>query len=322
MNLPRPIERWPARDLRRIDLLIRDRAARGRGLGSRAIRLLTEFGLAEAKGAETVDVVSWHHHGPRQHPPHDEIESTVGSWYREPAAEFTVELPELGWCRQPSSTTPSATPNVTVCEVPLARLGAALAEAGDWLGTNDFRLVLDDRDLLRRSRAGVERPGWERRGVTIYLCHLRAAPPDSEDVVLRQVGRDDAEMAEWVRRRSQAFANADWVRPAAADLAIEIRQRRLQEADGAEMFLVDRAGAPAGILAWYDGPDRFVCNLAVLPDQRGHGVGAALMARAIAGAERSVLVSTHEEDGPVDLYRRWGFTDEVYRPVTCRRAHR
>ena len=104
-------------------------------------------------------------------------------------------------------------------------------------------------------------------------------------------------------------------------LATEIRQRRLQEADAAEMFLVDCAGAPAGIVAWYEGPDRFVFNLAVLPAQRRHGVGAAVMARAIAGAERSVLVNTDAEDGPVDLYRRWGFTDEVYRRITYRRAH-
>lgn len=97
MNLPRLTVRWPDRDLRRIDLLIRDRTVWGRGLGSRAIRLLAEFGFAQegadaifgcdiwdfngrslgafrkagfaefqrlpapagAKGAETVDVVMW-----------------------------------------------------------------------------------------------------------------------------------------------------------------------------------------------------------------------------------------------------------------------
>ena len=88
------------------------------------------------------------------------------------------------------------------------------------------------------------------------------------------------------------------------------------------MLLVERAGAPAGIAAWYAGPDRFVFNLAVLPEERGRGVGAAVMARAIAGSERSTLVNTDEEDGPVDLYRRWGFTDEVYRRIAYARRDR
>src|SRR5262249_14136834 len=68
----------------------------------------------------------------------------------------------------------------------------------------------------------------------------------------------------------------------------------------AEMYLVDRDSRPAGIAACYGGPDRLVFNLAVLPDQRGRGVGAATMARAVAGAERSALVNTDEAHGPVD----------------------
>lgn len=88
------------------------------------------------------------------------------------------------------------------------------------------------------------------------------------------------------------------------------------------MLLVERAGAPAGIAAWYARPDRFVFNLAVLPEERGRGVGAAVMARAIAGSERSTPVNTDEEDGPVDLYRRWGVTDEVYRRIAYARRDR
>lgn len=357
MNLPRLAERFPGLDLRRIDLLIREKSVWGRGLGSRAIRLLTEFGFgqvrAEAifgcdiwdfngrslgafrragfeeferrppppggKGSETIDVVRWRDQSPR-HPLHHEIEATMASWYRGPSAEFTVELRGLGWCRRPIPRAASATPDVTVRDVPLERLDAAIADAGDWLGTDDFRLVLDDRDLDSRLGTRLLKLGWERRGVTVYLCHVGVRPPDHEDVVRRQVGSDDEALADWVRLRSQAFADTSWVRPTADDLATEIRQRRLQEADGAVMFAVDRAEAPAGIVAWHKGPDRFVFNLAVLPSQRSHGVGAEVMAREIGGAERSVLVNTDEDDGPVDLYGRWGFTDEVYRRITCRRG--
>ncbi|MFN8516661.1 MAG: GNAT family N-acetyltransferase [Thermomicrobiales bacterium] len=49
MNLSRLLDRYESLDCRRIDLAIADPEQRGRGLGSRAIRLLVQFGFAEER---------------------------------------------------------------------------------------------------------------------------------------------------------------------------------------------------------------------------------------------------------------------------------
>jgi RimJ/RimL family protein N-acetyltransferase len=47
MNRPDLLARFPGRDLRRIDLMIGPQQLWGRGIGTRVIRLLTEFGFAD-----------------------------------------------------------------------------------------------------------------------------------------------------------------------------------------------------------------------------------------------------------------------------------
>ena len=53
MNLPRLIDRFPGRDLRRIDITIGEKPFWGRGLGSTSIALLTEYAFEE----ERADIV-------------------------------------------------------------------------------------------------------------------------------------------------------------------------------------------------------------------------------------------------------------------------
>ncbi len=45
MNMPRVLERYPGKDLRRIDIAIGERSLWGRGLGTEALRLLVDFGF-------------------------------------------------------------------------------------------------------------------------------------------------------------------------------------------------------------------------------------------------------------------------------------
>lgn len=53
MNLKRVLDRYPDKDCRRIDIMIGEKRYWGKGLGTRAIKLLTEFGFE----AETADYV-------------------------------------------------------------------------------------------------------------------------------------------------------------------------------------------------------------------------------------------------------------------------
>jgi len=49
MNLERILRKRPGLDLRRIDLMIGEKALWGRGIGTRAVRLLTRFGFEEER---------------------------------------------------------------------------------------------------------------------------------------------------------------------------------------------------------------------------------------------------------------------------------
>ena len=53
MNLERILKKHPGQDLRRIDLMIGEKARWGRGIGTRAIRLLTGLGF-EKEGADAI----------------------------------------------------------------------------------------------------------------------------------------------------------------------------------------------------------------------------------------------------------------------------
>ena len=53
MNLERILQRYPAYDCRRIDLVIGDKALWGQGLGTEVIRLLSAFAF-EKEGADLV----------------------------------------------------------------------------------------------------------------------------------------------------------------------------------------------------------------------------------------------------------------------------
>jgi ribosomal protein S18 acetylase RimI-like enzyme len=75
-------------------------------------------------------------------------------------------------------------------------------------------------------------------------------------------------------------------------------------------------GEPAGIIGWYEGEDRHIFLLATRVPFRKRGIGRYLLCAALRDAyargARSVIISADPDDTPVQLYRRLGFTDEVY----------
>jgi len=75
-------------------------------------------------------------------------------------------------------------------------------------------------------------------------------------------------------------------------------------------------GEPAATIAWYDDPDVFIYNLATRVSYRGRGIArwllCDLLTRSYARGCRSVILNADANDTPIQLYRRLGFTDEVY----------
>ena len=92
---------------------------------------------------------------------------------------------------------------------------------------------------------------------------------------------------------------------------------RRAELAGEGRFIFAWAGRePAAILGVYDGADRHIFLLARRLPFRNWGIARWLLAQAIADARtdgcRSVLINCDPDDTPIQLYRRIGFTDEVY----------
>ena len=87
-------------------------------------------------------------------------------------------------------------------------------------------------------------------------------------------------------------------------------------AGGAHYWLARVDGDPAAALSWYDGEDRLVFSLATRLPFRRRGIASHLLCRLLGDSERkntrSVVINANEVGIPIKLYRRLGFTDEVY----------
>ncbi len=105
---------------------------------------------------------------------------------------------------------------------------------------------------------------------------------------------------------------ADGSPPSEDDLAREMATRE-GERDLADFYLVEVNGVVASILAAYRGEDVTAYLLASDPTRRGVGVGSgALAAWVKATPARSHVINALDGGRPEQLYRRLGFTDEVY----------
>jgi ribosomal protein S18 acetylase RimI-like enzyme len=105
--------------------------------------------------------------------------------------------------------------------------------------------------------------------------------------------------------------------PALRDDLIAMQQRAHEEGrrarhPNAQVLILEHAGAPAGrVVLDTVGPDWRLVDLALLPEQRGRGLGrallAALQARAAACGAGLVLSVLLTNESALRLYRRAGF---------------
>ncbi|UUL82457.1 GNAT family N-acetyltransferase [Sphingomonas qomolangmaensis] len=98
---------------------------------------------------------------------------------------------------------------------------------------------------------------------------------------------------------------------------------------GCRFWIIERDRSPVGRLYLQDAPDRLqIVDLALLPAERGKGLGTAILAGLLAsadGAAKPVGLSVEQASAALRLYRRLGFvvtqTDGIrYRMVRPARA--
>jgi ribosomal protein S18 acetylase RimI-like enzyme len=147
----------------------------------------------------------------------------------------------------------------------------------------------------------------------IALQHSLRAP----GVTLRAIGTDDVGFLSDVYALSRAaeMALVDWPEQVKRDFLQQ--QFDLQHAyyhanyPGADFLLIELDGERAGRIYVHRSPgDIRVMDIALLPQLRGRGIGASLLAELIEESERSgSSITLHvEADNPaVRLYQRLGF---------------
>jgi ribosomal protein S18 acetylase RimI-like enzyme len=251
------------------------------------------------------------------HPDHDAIAQTVRGW-------FTDSAPEMGYQREQRrfgvyGRHPSAGDEVMIRQLAPDEVPAFLADVRGYFGGAPVRLYIEDRALDAGLRAALTaQAGCVAEGRQGYLAHVgplptAATPPQ---VMLEDVTpATPATLEAWVITKAQGFADSE-ERPAEDAIAAQMALRRQEMTDVGRLRLARVAGDPAAILGWYEDSDRFIYNLATRLPYRRRGIARYLLCDFLAESQRrgarSTLINADTAGTSINLYRRLGFTDEVY----------
>lgn len=245
------------------------------------------------------------------HPEHDAVSREVRRWYTSPVPEIGLDG-AVHWfgfaCMVDADRARVVLSIADPAEVP-----AALAAAQAACAANHIMIMVDDRDRAARLDEALRRHGCGYGESTTYLAltapMVRAGPgPDRLEAVT--IGA--AELRTWARVKLQCFADSEEA-PAANAVTADVAERR-RELPLAEYQLGMLDGEPVAVLAHYPGADDLVFILGTRTPYRHRGIAQAMLARwaAATTGRRSLMINAREGGAPAALYRRLGFTDEVY----------
>ena len=242
---------------------------------------------------------------------HDAVSREVRGWY-------TSSIPEIGlngtthWFGFAVMTGANEARVVLSIADP-AEVPVALAAARDACPASSFVIMVDDRERTARLDPALREHGCVYTQSTTYLAltgpmSSPASGPDRLDIAV--IGAQDFET--WARVKLQSFDDSE-DDPAPEAIAAEVALR-LEEQPVAECQLATLDGEPAAVLAHYPGDDDLVFILGTRLPYRHRGIAQAMLTRWAAAADgrRSLMINAIEGDAPEALYRRLGFTDEVF----------
>jgi GNAT superfamily N-acetyltransferase len=252
------------------------------------------------------------------HPEHDAVASEVRGW-------FTSSAPEIGY--QVSRhwyghLAPLGDGQVRLIldvgepgQVPDA-LAAAAADAGAGAAVAQLDIWVTDRARAVRLGPALRDGGCEPGDATTHLALVGPVPVSTgttlANLEVRGVGPDG--LADWARVKLQSFGDTESP-PAPDQLAAEVAARQGELAlTGILGGWLDRE--LVAVLAYYTGRDQLVFNLGTRLPYRHRGIGQALLAGWAAAGEadgcRSLIINATDGGRAAALYRRLGFTDEVF----------
>ena len=252
-----------------------------------------------------------------RHPHHDAISASLRAAYSEPH-------PDMGWAAERRrfgiyrrNTKAATNPDVIARDVAPGDVEKFLKDVRSYfgIGPRPARIMIDDRKLDSTLGPALEAAGLALDERTTFLAHVGDVPeaPPVAGIAVDAVGEGGLEEYEDTRRRG--FANSD--EPTAQEeLDRGVHLRRAEMTGGANYWLARIGEEPAAAMNWYDGEDRLIFSLATRLPFRKRGIASHLLCSLLRDSERkdtrSVIINANEAGTPIDLYRRLGFTDEVY----------
>jgi len=246
---------------------------------------------------------------------HDELCATVQRWYLESDPAMGYEAILRAWGVALRNHDAPQYGQATLGALTPDAVPACIADLRQLYGDASVMVLVDDHDRADMLDVALKAAGCVRGPQETFLAHVGRVPSilSAAHSVLEPVTA--ANLHEYAVTKLNAFASRETAPPPdhmEAELAL-----RAAELRGDGRFLLARwDGAPAAIIGWYDGDDVFVFQLATRVPFRKRGIARLLLLHVLHDAYargcRSVIINADPDDTPIQLYRRLGFTDEIY----------
>jgi ribosomal protein S18 acetylase RimI-like enzyme len=226
---------------------------------------------------------------------------------------YLVEERAFGWYSR-NAAAPHAG-HVTLGNVTPDLVPALLDDVRVYYGGVAVSLYIDDHAQDAALQPALKAAGAVPGPSTCYLAYAGQPPqaPLLGNATFEYASSEN--LREYAVAKLQGFANSE-DEPAEADVASEIALRSAELA-GEGRFLIARVdGKPAAIAGWYTSGVAHIFQLATRVAHRRRGIATALLQHIVreelSKGAQTVVINADEHDRPIELYRRLGFTDEVY----------
>jgi GNAT superfamily N-acetyltransferase len=249
-----------------------------------------------------------------RHPDHEVVAEEVRGWYTSSTPEIGLRVIRESFGFLGHSDQASLRRLVLTVDDPL-EVADALGAAAEFYGGSEFEVWVDDRARAERLSPALGAVGRHKLQDTVILALVGAirTGPAPEGLAVEDVAQVDG-LREWARVKLQGFAD---------DEQLPVPDRVEEEIEGRKReWIVCRyqlgrlRGEAVSVLGHYIGADQMVFNLATRVPYRHLGIAQAMLAQWTKQAEvqaaRSLLINCDDAGRAAVLYRRLGFTDEIY----------
>ncbi len=251
------------------------------------------------------------------HPEHDRLMEEVRRWYQTPCPEmgYQVERRVFGFYNRNLKASHPGTNQVFVRDLTPESVPVFLAEARSYFQSHPVQIWVEDPDTDAVLGPALLGGGCTAGGTQVYLAHVGEVPliPSVRGLTLELV--TPAILREYAVTHAKGFASSE-EEPDSRRIDEFVALRQAEMAGDGRFLLARMKGEPTGIIAWYEGTDRFLFSIATRVPFRGRGIAKALLCHVLADSYgrgyRSIIINADPHDTPIRLYRSLGFVDEVH----------